>query len=202
MSNKEDLQAIDNYIRSRSFPTENNDPTELPLTVRMGRWNDLILKWNPWQYKVANSFYISDQDILTAKSKRNDFMYNKNAKVKASVDAQSKDAPGSSKKTESHKTFVAKHQKGLIKGKKYAIIDKTDAGSPATVETSTHLSDDKKEDKAVITAKPIDENKSILIKAAGTAIGGVLGFMAGGPVSIAIGAGLGFLGGNEASKRV
>jgi hypothetical protein len=201
MSNKEDLQAIDNYIRSRSFPTENNDPTELPLTVRMGRWNELLTKWNPWHYKVSNSFFISDQDILTAKTKRNDFMYNKNAKAKTKVDAQSKDAPGSSKKTESHKTFVAKHQKGLIKGKKYAIIDKTGQGAAPTVETSVKPSEEK-QDKAVITTKPEGENKSLLIKAAGTAIGGVLGFMAGGPVSIAIGAGLGFLGGNEASKRI
>jgi hypothetical protein len=72
MSNKEDLQAINGYVVSRSQPAPG-----APEQV-MSRWRALVSKWKGWYPGVMSSWYVSDSDLANGKAIRDALMRNQN----------------------------------------------------------------------------------------------------------------------------
>ncbi len=72
MSNKDDLQAINSYVKTRSAP-----PAGAPDAV-VRKWEALKRQWESWYPGVIGSWYVSDSDLSHAKSIRNALMQNQN----------------------------------------------------------------------------------------------------------------------------
>lgn len=72
MSNKQDLQAINDYVKTRSAPAP-GAPGEV---VR--KWEALKSQWDRWYPGVVASWYVSDDDVKHAKAIRNALMQNQN----------------------------------------------------------------------------------------------------------------------------
>lgn len=72
MSNKDDLQAINTYVKTRSAP-----PAGAPAPV-VRKWESLKAQWDRWYPGVISSWYVSDSDLAHGKSIRNALMQNQN----------------------------------------------------------------------------------------------------------------------------
>lgn len=72
MSNKDDIRAIDDYVRNRSRPAAG-----APQGV-IDKWSNLTTKWSSWYPGVSGSWYVSDSDLANAKAIRSALMQNQN----------------------------------------------------------------------------------------------------------------------------
>lgn len=72
MSNKDDLQAINDYVKNRSAPAAG-----APDAV-VRKWEALKSQWDRWYPGVISSFYVSDSDLSHGKAIRNALMQNQN----------------------------------------------------------------------------------------------------------------------------
>lgn len=72
MSNKEDLQAINGYVTTRSAPAAG-----APADV-IKKWQAHVAQWNRWYPGVIGSWYVSDADLANGKAIRDALMKNQN----------------------------------------------------------------------------------------------------------------------------
>jgi len=87
MSNKDDLKAIDTYVRLRSAPAPG-----APAKV-VNEWQRLRAKWISWYPGVISSWYVSDSDLAHGKAIRDALMRNQNPDAWEYVQETAADKP-------------------------------------------------------------------------------------------------------------
>lgn len=88
MSNKDDLQAIGDYVMNRSRPAPG-----APASV-FSKWNSYRTQWMKWYPGVTSSWYVSDADVARGRSIRNALMQNQDPDTWQYVQETAADKPG------------------------------------------------------------------------------------------------------------
>lgn len=87
MSNKEDLQAMNNYVRDRSAPAAG-----APKTI-VDEWDRLRAKWNNWYPGIMSGWYVGDSDLAHGKAIRDALSRNQNPDAWEYVQRTAADKP-------------------------------------------------------------------------------------------------------------
>lgn len=88
VSNRDDLQAINSYVMNRSAPAAG-----APAAV-VSKWQALQNQWKSWYPGIMSSFYVSDSDLASGKSRRNALMQNQDPDAWAWAQESAADKPG------------------------------------------------------------------------------------------------------------
>lgn len=189
MSNKEDLAAIDNYVRNRSAPAPGAPPAVI------AKWQQLVAQWKSWHPKVASSWYVSDADLANAKAVRNALMKNQNPDAWQYVQETAADKPDRKKWIDRPKapkpTKKPWEKKGLTYEQKVKAAADKAAKPPPTAEPKPEPKQEKKvEARAGMTLLGIPVNAKTVL---GAVVGGAAGAVVT-PLAVAVGIPIGFVG--------